>query len=125
LSPTDQRCGQGKQSDVAGFGFLEADQQFQRRRGLALPAYLSDEGELHRQLAAGGALDDCKRLDSAEPGCFVLLRSFDEGERHIGVMVDGYKMLHAHRGIGAVLDVLSRSVWARRVIGFYRAEVAA
>lgn len=112
--------GRGPAFDCVGLAV-----EFQRRRGIGTPMYLSDEVELHRQIAAGGALDDCHRLDAAEPGCYVLLRSFEEGERHIGVMVDPYRMLHSRREVGSVLEVLSRSVWARRVIGFYRAEVAA
>ena len=97
--------------------------EFQRRRGLALPAYLSDEAELHRQLAAGGALADCQRLPSAEAGCVVLLRGLDGG-RHIGCMVDGHRMLHVSRDCAVVLEVLGRSLWRTRVLGFYRMEPA-
>ena len=97
--------------------------EFQRRRGLALPAYLSDEAELHRQLAAGGALADCHKLATAAPGCVVLLRGFDGG-RHLGCMVDGYRMLHVSRDCAVIVEVLARSLWRTRVLGFYRMEAA-
>lgn len=99
--------------------------EVQRRRGLPQPPFLSDEVELHRQLAAGGALCDAQRLETAEPGCFVLLRSFEEGHHHIGIMIDRFTMLHCRREIGVAREVLARSLWARRVIGFYRPEAQA
>ena len=98
---------------------------FQERLGAELPAYVSDHTELHRQLAVGGVFEECRRIDRPEPGCIVLLRSFDDGSRHIGVMVDAFRMLHTRRTAGAVIEVLHRSVWEKRVIGFYRAEVSA
>lgn len=97
--------------------------EFQRRRGLVLPTYLSDEAELHRQLATGGALSEPQRLPAAEPGCVVLLRGFD-GERHIGCMLDTYRMLHVSRNFATCMEVLSRSLWRTRVLGFYRMEAA-
>lgn len=99
--------------------------EFQRRRGLVLPAYLSDEAELHRQLAAGGVLADCHRLPAAEPGCVALLRGFDGEERHLGNMLDPYRMLHVSRNFATCTEILCRSVWRTRVLGFYRMEAAA
>ena len=95
--------------------------EFQRRRGLVLPAYLSDEAELHRQLAAGGVLDDCHRLAAPEPGCVALLRNF-EGGRHLACMVDLYRMLHVSRDVATCTEILGRSIWRTRVVGFYRME---
>lgn len=95
--------------------------EFQRRLGKVLPAYLSDEAELHRQLAAGGVLDDCHRLTVAEPGCVVLL-SNPEGGRHLGCMIDGYRMLHVSAHLATCVEVLGRSLWRTRVLGFYRME---
>ena len=96
-----------------------------RRRGARLPAYLSHPEELHRQLADGGALDQAHRLDGPEAGCVVLMRSYGGvAERHIGVMLDPYWMLHASESAkGVVREALAYSLWGRRVLGFYRVEV--
>lgn len=109
--------GRGPGYDCVGLAM-----EFQRRRGLALPAYLSEPEELHRQLAAGGILEEARRLDAAEAGCVVLLRSPSRlAQRHLGVMVDPFRMLHASQDVGSVvLENLNRSIWGRRVLGFYR-----
>lgn len=92
-----------------------------RRMGVCLPAHLSDEAELHRQLAPGGLLEEPRKLNGPEPGAVVLLRSPDPAERHVGIMVDPYRMLHCSEDAGSVVrEVLSNSFWGRRVVGFYR-----
>ena len=121
----------GKPFALHGRGPREYDclglaMEFQRRRGLALPAYLSDVEELHRAIADGGQFSEAHRLEAAEPGCVVLLRSpGSDYHRHIGCMVDRFRMLHASEDAGAsVLEVLTRCAWSRRVLGFYRVESA-
>lgn len=97
--------------------------ELQRRRGLNLPAYLSDPDELHRQIADGGVLSDAHRLASREPGCVVLMRSSGVAARHLGGMVDAYRMLHANEDTHTVIvENLDRSLWGRRVLGFYAPE---
>jgi cell wall-associated NlpC family hydrolase len=100
--------------------------EFHRRRGFELPAFLSDEASLHRAIAAGGPLSQPHQLAGPEPGCCVLMRSQGGPGRHLGCMVDRYRMIHASEPVGStVLEVLSRSVWGRRVLGYYRIEGAA
>lgn len=93
-----------------------------RRRGHVMPAYLSDEATLHREMAADGcALGLLTRVPAPEPGDIVLLRSSSALGYHLGVMVDSYRMLHASEPAGAVvLETISRTLWKRRVLGFYR-----
>jgi cell wall-associated NlpC family hydrolase len=94
-----------------------------RRLGKPVPAYVSDEEELHRQLGAGSAtLADVPQIARAVPGCVALFRMSD-GTHHLGVMVDPYRMLHAARTNGAVIveRVLSPQ-WQRKIIGYYSLE---
>ncbi len=94
-----------------------------RRLGCELPAYLSDEASLHRALADNGPLSSAHRLEIAEPGCVVLLRSPNQAGRHLGIMLDGTNMLHASEDTGTVVtESLAHSIWGRRVLGFYRVE---
>ena len=92
-----------------------------RRMGVCLPAHLSDEAELHRQLAAGGALEEGRRIAGPEMGAVVLLRSPHPTGRHIGIMVDPFLMLHCSEDAGSVVrQPLAQCFWGRRVVGFYR-----
>ena len=58
-------------------------------------------------------------VDDPELGDVVLLklRGF---ACHVGVYVGDNCMLHIRRGCNAVVEELSRPIWARRVEGFYR-----
>ena len=91
-----------------------------RRMGVRLPAHLSDEAELHRQLAAGGALEESRRIAVAEMGAVVLLRSSHASGCHVGIMTDPFWLLHASEDMGVVRQFLPECFWGRRVIGFYR-----
>ena len=94
--------------------------ELERRRGAVLPAYLSDAAELHRQLAAGGAFSECERLPFPTAGCAVLMRSLGGPARHIGVMLDPVRMIHASLPAkSVVIEALARSLWGARVLGFY------
>ena len=105
-----------------GFDCVGLAMEFQRRRGLLLPAFLSEPEELHRQLAQGGILEDARRLDAPEPGCVVLLRT-GLHQRHLGSMVDRYRMLHTEQSVGcAVVVRLLENYWLTRVLGFYRVD---
>lgn len=98
--------------------------ELQRRRGVCLPGFLSDEAELHRQLAAGGVLSDTRRLDGPEAGCIVLVRMLED-ERHIGVMLDPFRMLHTtEQTKAAVIERTLDPLWKRRILGFYTMEPA-
>jgi cell wall-associated NlpC family hydrolase len=94
--------------------------EIQRRRGLAVPDFVSSAAELHRQLADGGFLAGCTRLEEPDAGAVVLMRSLGTHGYHMGVMVDRFRMLHASEPAGSVvLERLSSSRWSRRTCGFY------
>lgn len=94
-----------------------------RRRGHHVPAYLSDDTTLHRELAADGCtLGQLERASQPTAGDVVLLRGFGAPAFHLGVMIDGFRMLHSSESIGAaVIETIGRSPWTRRVVGYYRA----
>jgi len=93
--------------------------EIQRRRGVEVPNFLSCEGELHRQLAGGGFLAGCKKLEAAEPGCVALIKMGHE--HHLGVMLDSYRMIHTtEQTRGAVIERILGPLWNRRITGYYR-----
>ncbi len=93
-----------------------------RRNGFAVPEYASTSEELARQQHEG-LLGPCRRVERAEPGCVVLLRSTHATGRHLGIMIDRWRMIHASEDAGqAVIETLQRSLWGRRVLGFYMPE---
>lgn len=96
-----------------------------RRRGVDVPRYESTAEEFERSVG-DGVLGPCTRIDRARAGCVVLLRSVGGPvSRHIGVMIDPYRMIHASEDAGqVVVEVLARSVWAKRILGFYFVEGA-
>ena len=93
-----------------------------RRNGVALPAYASTPEELARQHTEG-MLGPCYRLERADTGAVVLLRGLRPDERHLGLMLDRWHMLHASEDAGQVVkENLQRSIWGRRVLGYYFPE---
>ncbi|HSU19900.1 MAG TPA: NlpC/P60 family protein [Acidobacteriaceae bacterium] len=95
--------------------------ELQRRQGRPLPAYDSTPEEFARQHREG-VLGPCREIAAPEPGCIVLLRML-HGERHLGTMIDPYRMLHTLRDVGrACSEGLRSPVWARRVMGYYLPE---
>lgn len=93
--------------------------EVQRRRGLAVPDFISSEAELHRQMAAGGFLAGCAKLEAAEPGCVVLLK-MGVNQHHMGIMLDRYRMLHTAEGTkGVVVERILGPLWPRRIQGYY------
>ena len=99
--------------------------EVQRRRGFAVPDFISSTDELHAQVAAGGFLAGCTKLEyGAESGCVALVR-MGVNEFHLGTMIDPYRMLHvtAQTRTPVVVRILE-PIWQRRIIGFYRLEAA-
>jgi cell wall-associated NlpC family hydrolase len=93
--------------------------EIQRRRGFTVPDFLSTEAELHRQLAGGGFLAGCKKLEAPEYGCVVLLRT-GVYEHHLGTMIAGHRMIHTTAQTrGAVTESILGPLWQRRILGFY------
>jgi cell wall-associated NlpC family hydrolase len=89
------------------------------RLGRKLPPFVSDIAELHRQLAAGGALEDSRRIEHPVAGCVALVRMVDD-ERHVGIMVDPYRMLHTSRQTQfPVVERILTPLFQRRILGFY------
>ena len=121
LSKPFEKNGRGPETfDCVGLAI-----EIQRRIGRELPAYLSDEAELHRQLAAGGPLSESRRLDCPEPGAIALIRMVGD-EHHIGTMLDAYRILHTTSQTGGpVIERILTPIWTRRILGFYRMEASA
>jgi cell wall-associated NlpC family hydrolase len=93
--------------------------EIQRRRGFTVPDFLSSEAELHRQLAGGGFLAGCKKLEAAEYGCVVLFRTGIH-EHHLGTMIARHRMIHTTAQTrGAVIEPILGPLWERRILGFY------
>jgi cell wall-associated NlpC family hydrolase len=94
--------------------------EIQRRRGITGPKFLSCEGELHRQLATGGFLSDCEKLEAAEYGSVVLFK-VGPYEHHLGTMVARYRMIHTTAQTrGVVVESILGPLWAHRIVGFYK-----
>jgi cell wall-associated NlpC family hydrolase len=94
--------------------------EIQRRRGVTVPNFLSCEGELHRQLAGGGYLAGCTKLEAPEPGCVALFK-VGPHEHHMGVMLNGYRMIHStSQTYGAVIESVLGPLWNRKIVGYYR-----
>ena len=96
--------------------------ELQRRLGRKLPTFLSCEAELHRQLALGGVLDPCQRLERAAPGCIAFVR-MSLGAHHIGTMIDPFRMLHTTAQTRRpVIEPVLGPLWSGRILGFYTME---
>lgn len=105
------------------FDCLGLAMEIARRRGFAIPEYESTAQELARS-AREGALGPCVQIERPEPGAVVLLRSVGgPADRHIAVMLDHRRMIHACEIAGqVVIENLIFSGWSRRLLGFYRLE---
>ncbi len=67
--------------------------------------------------------DEWQPLEASqvEPGDAILLRSSDSRwVWHIGVVVDGCRMLHAREGVGVCVERFDSPAYARRIAGYYR-----
>ena len=108
----------------AAYDCLGLALELQRRQGRRVPDFASTRAEFNRQIGEG-VLGPCRQISEARPGCVVLLRMTDD-QRHIGTMVDPWRMFHTQRDLvtGAAVDGLLRPAWQRRVLGFYMPEVS-
>lgn len=98
--------------------------QVVRRCGYAVPDFDSSMEELAKQYSAErGVLGPCYCIEQPDAGCVVLLRGLKGDEKHLGIMLDRWRMLHASEDAGqVVIENLARSVWGRRVLGYYFPE---
>jgi cell wall-associated NlpC family hydrolase len=93
--------------------------EIQRRRGFIVPDFLSSEAELHAQLAGGGFLAGCERLEAAEYGCVALILNSNL-THHLGTMIAKHRMIHTTAQTrGAVIESILGPLWQRRIVGFY------
>jgi hypothetical protein len=91
-----------------------------KRLGLIVPRFLSCEGELHRQLAAGGEmLASLRAAESPEAGCVALMEN-TPSEHHLGIMLDRWWMLHSMEASGCLRERIGAPFFKHRIIGFYR-----
>lgn len=58
-----------------------------------------------------------RRIPAPEAGCAVAIRN--DGELHIGVMVNERQFLHSLRQVNACLNRIDREPWASRLLGAY------
>lgn len=75
------------------------------------------------ELLEGALCDEWGEIarERARPGDGVLLRSSLECYRwHIGVIVDGCRMLHARESVGVCVERYDSPQYLRRIVGFYR-----
>lgn len=93
-------------------------------RGLRLPDYgegYADCGD-HDGIAVAireGLAADFVRVAVPEPFDLVIFNIGGQ-PRHVGVVVDAGRFLHAPEGQSSRIERLSDRMWARRVEGFYR-----
>ena len=94
------------------------------RQGCDVPEYASTADELARQhRAEEGVLGPCYKIDSPAAGCVVLMYDLAGEGAHLGVMVDRFRMIHAASYAGRVIvEVLGRSLFRNRVLGYYFPE---
>lgn len=55
-----------------------------------------------------------------QPGDGILLRSNERYVWHVGVVLDGCRMLHARESVGACVERFDSPAYSRRIVGFYR-----
>jgi hypothetical protein len=104
----------------AKFDCLGLAIEIQRRMGHTVPEFVSSESELHRQLATGGFLASCTRVDEPKAGCVVLFL-MSASEHHIGTMTDRFVMVHTTAQTrGVVREPILGPLWSRRIVGFYQ-----
>ncbi len=88
---------------------------------------LSDLGPVYRDtMDAGGMrrvyadqLACWQPVEKPQPGDAVVLDVRGEPV-HVGIVVDGRRMLHVERGTDAVVERFDSAYWKNRLIGFYR-----
>jgi len=92
----------------------------QRRMGRDVPDFASTLDELHQNYAEGGGLlGPAICIPRPVAGCVVLLRMLAD-ERHLGVMLDEFRMIHTSRETGGVvIERILAGPWQRRVLGYY------
>ena len=98
--------------------------ELQRRQGRDLGDFASTPEEFHRQYdGVRGIFGPCVRVEKPVGGCIVLLRMLGD-ERHVGTMIDPWRMIHTSSAIGSgKIERLLGSEWTRRVIGYYLPDV--
>ena len=91
--------------------------------GIDLPAY-SESYASTAELAAIDAAITSQRSGWAragEPAPFdVALHRWGRYEAHVGVMIDGRRMLHMMEGVSARIERIDEPLWNRRLVGFFR-----
>ena len=98
-----------------------------RRRGIAVPEYVSDAAELHRNLAAGTeALAAMRKVLQPRGGEVALFRALGSYPCHMGVMINPWHMLHTTAETQCVVERVASPLWKRRLLGYFEpAEVEA
>ena len=91
--------------------------------GIDLPSLADVYAEAADTAQAAGALaahrEGWRQVDEPREGDVVLLR-VDGAESHVGVWLDGSRMLHAREGHAACVERLDAGAWRHRVCGVFR-----
>ncbi|MDP2322578.1 MAG: NlpC/P60 family protein [Gammaproteobacteria bacterium] len=85
-----------------------------------LPAY-ENSGNREERLALISAVDAAggyTRVDEPREGAIVLAQTGNR-RSHVGLCIDGERMLHAQPGVGACIARLDSPQWRNAIRGFY------
>ncbi|MGH9887417.1 MAG: C40 family peptidase [bacterium] len=91
--------------------------------GIRLPEYAdgysdsAEEEEVAKLVASGRR--NWVEVSPPQAGDVVLLRIFKDPV-HVGVYLDGHRVLHVRKGTNACIQRLDDSFWRSRIEGFYR-----
>lgn len=123
-------------NDYVGLPFLEKGRDrdgldcwglvrlvYLEKYGIELPAY-TECYKNTKDKTIGGVIDENLALEwqeVSEPaqGDIIVLRILGQ-PFHVGLVIDGQRMLHCERGVGSVIENYKGMKWRKRVIGFYR-----
>lgn len=93
-------------------------------KGIELPtllAYASDKDYGAIADIVQGEKSKWKKVQSPIPGDVVVLRILSR-ECHVGVYLEGNRMLHTHRQVESHIESLDTPRWIHRIAGYYRYE---
>jgi cell wall-associated NlpC family hydrolase len=106
---------------------------YENEKSISLPAYgdvpASELMKVARQIVKDRDASPWKIVIDPEPFDVVLMRGGINTSRqtpvHVGVMIDGERVMHVEQGISVMVVPLSHQTISRRVIGLRRHEALA
>jgi cell wall-associated NlpC family hydrolase len=96
---------------------------YRERLEIILPSYRESYEASNDPVSASGAIAKYKgtftEVQQPRPGDVVLLRVIGN-ETHVGIYLEGRRMLHAMKGTNSCIVNLRSKAWTRRVAGYFR-----